>query len=153
MNNPKLLTRTWADEDRTENNKERIFAYIKMAVFCIFFWLLVIMASCKVAHAENIAGYSADQWANAIRKAEGGNHTKHPYGILSKYKHTSHRKACINTIRHYWRDYSKLPLQTRKSKRFLDYAQERYCPIGANNDPNGLNRNWSKNVSYWLRRA
>src|SRR3990167_10708274 len=39
-----------------------------------------------------------ERLANAIYKAEGVK-SRHPYGILAKYKHTTPRQACLNTIR------------------------------------------------------
>jgi hypothetical protein len=32
---------------------------------------------------------------------------------------------------------------------FIDFLGARYAPVGAANDPNGLNRHWTKNVRYW----
>lgn len=120
------------------------------------FALMVLMAGCACAKEviiqPNIDGYSVNQWCEAIRHAEGVN-SKHPYGILTKYKHTTPLQACRNTVAHKWRDYSALPSKTRQSKRFLEYLQERYAPINAKNDPNGLNRNWVKNVNYWLKKG
>jgi hypothetical protein len=84
--------------------------------------------------------------ANAIYMAEGGAKTAHPYGILAHYKHTTPRQACINTIRHALRDWNG-------EGDFLLFLSRRYAPIGANNDPKGLNRNWLKNVRYYLARA
>jgi hypothetical protein len=81
--------------------------------------------------------------ADAIYKAEGGSKTKYPYGIMAKYKHTSPRKACINTINHAKRDWNG-------KGDFIKFLSKRYCPIGAKNDPRGLNRNWVKNVKNYL---
>lgn len=33
---------------------------------------------------------------------------------------------------------------------FIACLARRYCPIGAENDPAGLNKNWERNVRYWL---
>lgn len=93
--------------------------------------------------------------ANAIYKAEGGAKTKHPYGILKRYKTTTSRQACINTCKHAYRDYlvavAKAPQIASKGPRmaFLAFLANRYAPIGAKNDPTGLNRNWLKNVSHF----
>jgi hypothetical protein len=85
--------------------------------------------------------YTPDQLANAIYKAEGSK--SHPYGILTHYKHTTPRQACLNTIAHARRDWNG-------KGDFLLFLQRRYAPIGAKNDPKGLNKNWLKNVKYWL---
>ena len=85
--------------------------------------------------------------ADAIYKAEGGAKTAHPYGILAKYKHTTPRQACINTCRNQWKRHQAHAC----GKDYLTCLRDRYCPIGAKNDPNGLNRNWTKNVAYYYK--
>ena len=35
---------------------------------------------------------------------------------------------------------------------FIAYLGKRYCPIGADNDPQGLNRHWVKNVTAWRQK-
>jgi hypothetical protein len=80
-----------------------------------------------------------EKLATAIFYAEGGSKTSHPYGILAKYQHTSPRQACINTIKHALRDWNG-------QGDFIAFLGSRYCPIGAENDPTGLNKNWVKNV-------
>lgn len=72
--------------------------------------------------------YSDDSIANAIYQAEGGAKTKHPYGILAKYKTTTPRQACINTIKHARRDWDG-------KGDFIAFLGSRYCPVGAANDP------------------
>lgn len=77
--------------------------------------------------------------ADAIRKAEGNAN----YGVLTKYKHTTPRQACINTCRNQWKRH-----QAHKcGKAYLTCLRDRYCPIGAKNDPKNLNINWLRNVS------
>lgn len=102
---------------------------------------LVLVCMVKGARAEE---YTIDQIADAIYKAE--NSKAHPYGILAHYKHTTPRQACINTINHALRDWNS-------RGDFLEFLQSRYCPIGASNDPKGLNRNWLKNVRWFLARG
>lgn len=87
--------------------------------------------------------YTAEQIADAIFLAEGGTKTKYPYGILTKYKTTTPRQACINTINHALRDWNG-------QGDFIEFLGSRYCPVGASNDPQGLNKNWVKNVKYFL---
>jgi len=88
--------------------------------------------------------FSNDQIADAIFKAE--NSKTHPYGILAHYKHTTPRQACINTIIHARKDWNG-------QGDFIEFLGSRYCPVGAKNDPTGLNKNWIKNVRYFLGRA
>lgn len=33
---------------------------------------------------------------------------------------------------------------------YIEFLGSRYCPVGADNDPQGLNKNWVKNVKYFL---
>ena len=107
--------------------------------------LLMALLVSQSAFAESLAGYDVDRLANSIYKAEGGTKTKHPYGILAKYKTTTPRQACINTIRSKYKEWVNLG----SYGDFLTYLASRYCPIGAKNDPTGLNKNWLKNVRYF----
>ena len=34
---------------------------------------------------------------------------------------------------------------------FITYLAARYCPVGVENDPQGLNKHWLKNVLYFIR--
>jgi len=111
-------------------------------------WLLISGAALlflglmvKAAWAES---YSDDQIATAIYYAEGGAHTSHPYGILAHYKHTTPRQACLNTIAHARRDWNG-------KGDFITFLGSRYCPVGAANDPRGLNKNWVRNVTKILK--
>jgi hypothetical protein len=99
--------------------------------------LLVVLWTC-IANAQEI---NIEKLADAIYYAEGGAKTAHPYGILTHYKHTTPRQACINTIKHALKDYDG-------ASSFIEFLGKRYCPIGAQNDPTGLNVNWVKNVTY-----
>jgi hypothetical protein len=110
-------------------------------VFTLLLFAIFIISCC--AQAEDIAGHDVNKWANAIYKAEGGKHTRHPYGVLANYKHTTPRQACINTIRHQYRNWIK----KGRPGAFVAYLGHIYCPVGAFNDPMGLNRNWIRNVS------
>jgi hypothetical protein len=103
--------------------------------------LLFILLLTTPAMAE----YSNEQIANAIYKAEGGTKTAFPYGILQRYKHTTPRQACINTIKHAKKDFNG-------KDDFIVFLGSRYCPVGCNND-NGTNRYWVKNVKYFLKRG
>lgn len=118
--------------------------------------LTYILFSCSLCHAAKkspadarIEEYPLDKWVNAIYITEGGAKTSHPYGILATYKHTTARDACKNTIKHKYQQWDKLG---RKGP-FLAFLGAKYCPVGALNDPMGLNRNWITNVKYYLERG
>ena len=87
-----------------------------------------------------------EKLADAIYKAEGGAKTNHPYGILAKYKTTTPRQACLNTIKHKYKDW----INQGAHGDFIEYLGSKYAPVGAANDPTGLNKNWVKNVKYFL---
>jgi len=93
------------------------------------------------------AGWEPDyeRLADAIYKAEGGARTRHPYGILAKYKHTTPRQACINTLRHKYRDW----VAAGAKGDYLVYLASKYAPVNCPND-NGTNRFWLSNVRHFL---
>ena len=99
----------------------------------------------SIAHAEPDYSLLAD----AIKVAEGNAN----YGILTHYKHTSYRQACINTCKHAWKDYLNQGASVRPGAfkplktGYLAFLANRYAPIGVSNDPTNLNSNWLKNVS------
>lgn len=107
--------------------------------------LLVMFLIASCAHAEDV---DIDRMADAIYHAEGGAKTKHPYGILKKYKTTTPRQACINTIKTNIKKFNN----QNKEKDFIVFMSKTYCPIGAENDPTGLNKNWVKNVKYFYNK-
>jgi hypothetical protein len=92
---------------------------------------------------------NVERLADAIYIAEGGSRTKHPYGILQKYKHTTPRQACINTIKSNMRRYHAQGAHGD----FITYMARTYCPVGAANDPTGLNKNWVRNVTYYYNKG
>lgn len=157
-NSEKLLIRTWIDEEIEIKREKSLKEGFKLAVLVgVVFGLvmLALLASCAVARADNkivvkasdyIDGIHISRWADAIYWAEGGEKTAHKYGILKRYRHTTPRQACINTIRHKYRDF----LSGGHSGSFLAYLASRYAPLNAANDPTGLNKNWIKNVQYYL---
>lgn len=103
---------------------------------------LLIIISLIIVTSSVSNAYSLDQWADAIRQAEGNTN----YGVLTHYKHTTPRQACKNTVWHRWVAYKKSGLKTP----FVAFLGASYAPIGADNDPNGLNINWQHNVMYFL---
>lgn len=112
--------------------------------------LALMLSGCEPCLAEpsEVAGYDVERLANAIYYAEGGANTRHPYGILSKYKHTTPRQACINTIRSKHREWVALGAKGD----YLAYLQSRYAPINSDTD-NGTNQFWLKNVLYFYQTA
>jgi hypothetical protein len=97
---------------------------------------------------KNWLDYSDDEIADAIYQAEGGSKAKVPYGILSiKVEGDQEaRRICLNTIRNNRVRFANQSIFTD----YIEFLGSRYCPIGADNDPQGLNKNWVKNVKYFL---
>lgn len=40
----------------------------------------------------------------------------------------------------------------KSGRMTIESIQKRYCPVGASNDPKGLNKNWSTGVIAWMNR-
>jgi len=118
--------------------------FLKDKIWLIIFLIFLIFGIFMIGRAR-ASDYTNEQIANAIYYAEGGAKTSHPYGILAHYKHTTPRQACINTIRHARRDF--------KGGDFIEFLGSRYCPIGAENDPTGLNKNWVSNIKRLLTKS
>lgn len=115
-----------------------------MKKFIIILMMFFGFSGCAYAEQVNI-----EKLADAIYYAEGGAKTKHPYGILKKYKKTSPRQACINTIK----TNLKVYLVVKPKEDFIVFLSKKYAPIGAKNDPTNLNKNWVKNVKYYYNKG
>lgn len=103
-------------------------------------------------YSNQCFGYSDEDLVNAIYLAEGGAKTKYPYGIKSIKCESEQecRKICFNTVRNNRKRYKA---DNMGYKDFIAFLGARYAPIGAENDPKNLNRNWVKNVRYYLRKG
>lgn len=131
---------------RLVESPEHLWA-ARIIVWCIAASILLIGISlihgCDRAWAGEV---NIPKLADAIYLAEGGAKTFHPYGILAHYKHTTPRQACINTINSNLKRWDG-------NGDFITFLGKTYCPIGAANDPTGLNKNWIKNVRYFYERG
>ena len=113
----------------------RQYAWRYAIIYTILMLLLNIALPCWA--------WTDSQIADAIYKAE--NSEKYPYGILTKYKHTTPRQACLNTIAHARKDFNG-------KGDFILFLAKRYAPVNCDND-NGTNQFWYKNVCYYLRKG
>ena len=110
---------------------------------------MVCVGWCGQVSAEPVPDF--ERLANSILLAEGNSN----YGILTHYKHTSYRQACINTCKHAWKDWlaTRPKVSPRAGKghkmAFLEFLANRYAPGGVANDPHNLNKNWLANVQYF----
>ena len=104
--------------------------------------------SANVRAWQELSNQDINLIADAIYHAEGGERAKKPFGILSVrcdgYKDC--RGIAVNTIRSNFRRWS----ESRSHEDFLTYLARVYAPETAVNDPTGLNRNWVKNVTYFV---
>ena len=106
--------------------------------------LLLILLLCSPCLAEE--RYNNDKLADAIYLAEGGNKTRFFYGIKSINTHGDKvyaRKICINTINNNYRRWVK----AGSKGDFTDFLGAVYCPPKAH----PLNKNWTRNVRYFMR--
>jgi len=87
----------------------------------------------------------------AIRKAENGGPGKE-FGIVHPKAWNTDLNTqagwCASTIMRNRERYAK----SDKSDDFITFLGNRYCPVGAKNDPTNLNKNWIKNVKYWVKK-
>ena len=107
-------------------------------------WVVTLILWCSFANA-----YTLDEWADAIRKAENNAN----YGILSiKCDNEAQcRQYCKNTVYNTIIKYRST--RCKEGEDDLSCLSRRYAPIGADNDPEGLNANWKKNVKYFLSKT
>ena len=83
----------------------------------------------------------------AIRYSENGGAGRE-YGILHhRVKPTYRSQAgwCAATVQ---KNYDRWVKAGSKGE-FITFLGKRYCPVGADNDPNGLNKHWIGNVKHY----
>lgn len=113
----------------------------------------------EIAAIRKAAALRGVDWAfiAAIRKAENGGPGRE-WGVLSEDATTYQAQltACCASVRNRLNDYpanpvckverADLPPRVAYREGFIDYFARRWAPVGASNDPEGLNANWVKNV-------
>lgn len=98
--------------------------------------------------AETVAVY-LNKVADAIYWAEGGKKAKHPYGLI--YYHIPnhlYRDICLEYLNDYYTEWL-----TERNTDFLTYLASKWAPIkgrGVTRSASKLNRNWLKNVRYFV---
>lgn len=110
--------------------------------------LLLMLTLAGAAQAAPIQEAYAQKLCVAIWHAEGGNKAKVSHGVLSvPTRSPEHaQEVCLRTIRNNWTRWEA----AGRPGDFLDFLGARYAPLGAKNDLKGLNRNWIRNVRYFL---
>jgi hypothetical protein len=113
---------------------------------------LLVMLSVS-AEAKLLGNPTIEQMAYFNKVADAiyviENSEKYPYGIKSIPTNGNKelaRKYCINTVRNNFYRW-----QAKGSKGdYLTFLANAYCPIGASDDPKGLNKNWLRNLRSQL---
>jgi hypothetical protein len=104
----------------------------------------------RAAAERNGIKYGSDDWflLLAIRKSENGKPGRE-FGILNSKAYNLDLQAawCACTIRN---QHKRSGIKEVNDKYIASLAA-RYCPVGAVNDPKGLNKNWIRNVTYWYK--
>ena len=86
----------------------------------------------------------------AIRYAENGGKGKE-YGILHPRVKPTYRSQAGGWAATVQKNYDRWVKAGRKGD-YVTFLGKRYCPIGADNDPNGLNKHWIPNVKKFQKR-
>ena len=115
-------------------------------IFILLFFSIVV----GIARAEEEV-YTNDQIADAIYFAEGAEKAVKPFGILSIPcdGYDECRQICVNTIRNQRIRHAKHSC----GLTYFECLANRYCPVGANNDPTHLNQYWLSNVKFFLKKV
>jgi hypothetical protein len=108
---------------------------------------------CLFAIASTCLGETREEYFNRVTEAIGRaeNSKTHPFGVKSiatKGDVVLARKICLQSVRNNFARWEK----AGKPIDFISFMSKRYCPVGAKDDPTGLNRNWSRNVNYFLNK-
>ncbi len=81
---------------------------------------------------------------DSIYLTEGGKNTNFPYGIKSVKcsGEKECRKVCLNTVRNNYKRW----LASDQKKTYLEFLRDHYAPLSDSQ----LNKNWLKNVTYFM---
>jgi hypothetical protein len=122
---------------------------ISLVFLGIFLGFILGMIFCQAAKGESIPDFN--RIVDSIYLAEGGAKAKKPFGILSVpcYDYETCRIIAYNTVRNNYRRWQA----AGESGEYLEFLAQRYAPLGAANDPRGLNKNWIRNVRYFLEKS
>lgn len=87
----------------------------------------------------------------AIRRAEAGR-SGLEFGVMHpKAKNTNLETQAGWAAATVAKNYQRWK-QADTPDSFIVFLGNRYCPIGADNDPQGLNQHWVKNVTFWYKK-
>lgn len=117
----------------------------RFILFVLLAIIIVIFLFMRLARAEE---YTDEEIADAIYFEEGGVKAIKPFGILSVKceGYEDCRQVCLNTIKNNRKRYADYGY--KQYNTFLEFLWHRYAPPEAH----PLNKNWLKNVRYFLKR-
>ena len=140
----KLLRFNLSEEDRNFKVRDEFCLWAALVVsVCLLLAGFLLFAVAAFGESDDSA------LADAIYRAEGGARAQYPYGVRSIDTHGDAayaRRITLNSIRNAKRRWNS----DGNPGSFLDFMAKRWAPVGAENDPGGLNRHWVKNVRYFL---
>lgn len=95
----------------------------------------------------------------AIRKAENGGHGKE-FGVISNLRAVGKKEEPWTTTMDRQAGWAAATIVNNRvrwenagrKEEYLIFLARRYAPVGAENDPTGLNRNWHRNTKHWTDR-
>jgi hypothetical protein len=93
-----------------------------------------------------------DALLDAIYIAEGGQRASVPYGLIYQRYCRDEVGWCAHIAADLVRTHYERWAGAGRRGEFLEYLARRWAPIGAKNDPGGLNRHWLRNVRWALRK-
>ena len=104
-----------------------------------------VRVNIRPEHREHLAPIVA-----AIRYAENGRAGRE-YGILHPRVDPTYRSQAGWSSATVQKNYDRWVKAGRRGA-FIAFLGKRYCPVGADNDPEGLNKHWIKNVTHYSER-
>jgi len=91
-------------------------------------------------------------FAQAISRAENDPTGQHGVRSIKTTNPTQVLNTSIRKNFNRWNTGKRpAPWINERPKKFIDFMQRRWAPIGAENDPENLNKNWAPNVRSILK--
>ena len=117
--------------------------------------VLFLLLICGTAHAQIIVpAFVPDTpkkeklLLQAVYHSEGGEDAQYPFGIRSVgcNGYEECKSVCLRSIKNSLKRWN----DAGRQGDFITWFAMRYCPVGAANDPKGLNSNFLKNIRWFL---
>lgn len=89
--------------------------------------------------------------AQAVKYAENNPRNHGVLSVKTANPSATVQESVDNNLMRWANGDYPAPWVKEKPKKFVDFMQKRWAPIGAENDPNNLNQNWAPNVRYYLK--